>query len=268
VALAPAARRVPSGLFLFGSAVVILLAGVLAGLLLAKVASHDAFGRADNNVDRWFAGHSTNDLNRATTTPLTPPNPNDRGLAVLTVAGAALPGGAGVSRCWWWSRRPARCRSSWRSRCWSTGPPLGEALGRGTAHLRLPVRPHRPRGRSGWHLGPACLAAVTVGAAARATDPARDRGPDRSRAVARVPGHALPHRRARGRAVGGQAGWWSGDGPYRAEQHDTRSTPDLHEQPVLPGCLVSWRLRWSAKGSQQAEPWLPWPIQLPKRSKP
>jgi hypothetical protein len=34
-------------LFLFGSAVVILLVGVLVGLLLAKVASHGAVGRAD-----------------------------------------------------------------------------------------------------------------------------------------------------------------------------------------------------------------------------
>ena len=42
------------GLFLLGSAVVILLVGVLVGLLLAKVASHDAFGRADTHVDRWL----------------------------------------------------------------------------------------------------------------------------------------------------------------------------------------------------------------------
>jgi hypothetical protein len=41
-------------LFLLGSAVVILLVGVLVGLLLAKVASDDAFGRADTHVDRWL----------------------------------------------------------------------------------------------------------------------------------------------------------------------------------------------------------------------
>ena len=44
----------------------ILLVGVLVGLLLAKVASHGAFGRADTQVDRWFAAHRTNDLNRTT----------------------------------------------------------------------------------------------------------------------------------------------------------------------------------------------------------
>jgi hypothetical protein len=96
VALASAARRVPSGLFLFGSAVVILLAGVLAGLLLAKVASHDAFGRADNNLDRWFAAHRTNDLNQGShyaTDAATAPT--IAALAALTIAGAAL-----VWQCW------------------------------------------------------------------------------------------------------------------------------------------------------------------------
>jgi hypothetical protein len=91
-------------LFLFGSAVVILLAGVLAGFLPAKLARHDASGRADDDVDCWFAGHRTSDSNQATTTPLTPPRPHERGLAVLSVAGAALLGGAGVGRCWWRSR--------------------------------------------------------------------------------------------------------------------------------------------------------------------
>ena len=33
--------------------------------------------------------------------------------------------------------------------------------------------------------------------------------------------------------------WSVGDGPDRAEQPRHRSTPDLHEQLVLPGCLVS-----------------------------
>jgi hypothetical protein len=92
VALAPAARRVPSGLFLFGSAVVILLAGVLAGLLPAKLARHDASGRADDDVDRWFAGHRTSDSNRATTTPLRPRGRGpDPGRAVARVPGHALP---------------------------------------------------------------------------------------------------------------------------------------------------------------------------------
>jgi undecaprenyl-diphosphatase len=74
-------------LFLFGSAVVILL----VGLLLAKLATHDAVGRADTQVDRWLAAHRTNDWNRtshyATDAAETP---TIAALAVLTVAGAAL----------------------------------------------------------------------------------------------------------------------------------------------------------------------------------
>jgi len=82
---------VPSGLFLLGSAVVILLVGVLVGLLLAKVASHGAFGRADTQVDRWFAAHRTNDLNQATHYVAdAAETPTIAALAVLTVAGAAL----------------------------------------------------------------------------------------------------------------------------------------------------------------------------------
>jgi len=82
---------VPSGLFLFGSAVVILLVGVLVGLLLAKVASHGAVGRADTQVDRWFATHRNNDLNRATHyVAYAAETPTIAALAVLTVAGAAL----------------------------------------------------------------------------------------------------------------------------------------------------------------------------------
>lgn len=95
VALAWRWRRlrdgVPSGLFLFGSAVVILLIGVLVGLLLAKVASHDVVGRTDTHVDRWFAAHRTNALNRATHYATTAAEtPTIAALAVLTVAGAAL----------------------------------------------------------------------------------------------------------------------------------------------------------------------------------
>jgi membrane-associated phospholipid phosphatase len=82
---------VPSGLFLFGSAVTILLVGVLVGLLLAKVASHDAFGRADTHVDRWFAAHRTNDLNQATHYATdAAKTPTIAALAALTAAGAAL----------------------------------------------------------------------------------------------------------------------------------------------------------------------------------
>jgi hypothetical protein len=96
---------VPSGLFLFGSAVVIVLVGVLVGLLLAKVASRDAFGRADTPVDRWFAAHRANDLNRATHHATdAAETPTIAALAVLTVAGAAL--------AWGRWREPMRWR--WR----------------------------------------------------------------------------------------------------------------------------------------------------------
>ena len=40
----------------------------------AKVASHDAFGRADTHVDRWVAAHRTNDVSQAPPPP-TPPRP-------------------------------------------------------------------------------------------------------------------------------------------------------------------------------------------------
>ena len=87
---------VPSGLFLFGSAVVILLVGVLVGLLLAKVASHDAFGRADTHVDRWVAAHRTNDVNQATHSATdAAETPTIAALAVLTIAGVAL-----AWQCW------------------------------------------------------------------------------------------------------------------------------------------------------------------------
>jgi membrane-associated phospholipid phosphatase len=82
--------RGSSGLCLFGSAVVILLVGVLVGLLPAKVASHDALGRAGTQVDRWFAAHRTNDLNRAIHAVAdAAETPTIAALAVLTVAGAA-----------------------------------------------------------------------------------------------------------------------------------------------------------------------------------
>jgi undecaprenyl-diphosphatase len=90
---------VPSGLFLFGSAVVILLVGVLVGLLVVKVASHDAFGRADTHVDRWFAAHRTNDLNQATGYA------TDAATASTIAALAALTG-AGVALAWRRWREP------------------------------------------------------------------------------------------------------------------------------------------------------------------
>jgi hypothetical protein len=83
VALAWRWRRhregIPSGLFL------------VVGVLLAKAASHDAVGRADTRVDRWFAAHRTNALNRATHDATKPEaTPTMAALTVLTVAGAAL----------------------------------------------------------------------------------------------------------------------------------------------------------------------------------
>jgi hypothetical protein len=97
VAPAPASEPGPvRGLFLLGSAVVILLVGVLVGLLLAKVASHDAFGRADTHVDRWVAAHRTNDVNQATHSATdAAETPTIAALAVLTIAGVAL-----AWQCW------------------------------------------------------------------------------------------------------------------------------------------------------------------------
>ena len=54
---------VPSALYLAGVAVLLLLVLVGLGLLLAKVASHDAVGRADAGVSRWLAARRTRDLN-------------------------------------------------------------------------------------------------------------------------------------------------------------------------------------------------------------
>jgi hypothetical protein len=63
----------------------------LVGLLLAEAASHDAVGRAETHVDRWFAAHRTNDLDRATHHATdAAETPTIAVLAVLTVAGAAL----------------------------------------------------------------------------------------------------------------------------------------------------------------------------------
>ncbi len=87
----PCSVCVRSGLFVFGSAVVILVVGVLVGLLLAKVASHDVIGRTDTHVERWFAAHRTNDLNQATHYATdAAETPMIAALAVLTAAGAAL----------------------------------------------------------------------------------------------------------------------------------------------------------------------------------
>lgn len=82
---------IPSALFLLGSAVALLAVLVLLGLFLTKVASHDAIGRADTRLSRWFAAHRSKDLNEATHyTTGAAETPTVTILAVLVVAGAAL----------------------------------------------------------------------------------------------------------------------------------------------------------------------------------
>jgi undecaprenyl-diphosphatase len=57
---------VPPALFLLACAVVLALALVGLGELLAKVFSHDAVGRGDADISRWLAGHRSRDLNEVT----------------------------------------------------------------------------------------------------------------------------------------------------------------------------------------------------------
>src|SRR5919202_1867302 len=59
-------RGVPPALYLAGWAVALLLVLAAVGRLLAKVASHDALGREDAGLSRWFAAHRSRDLNQAT----------------------------------------------------------------------------------------------------------------------------------------------------------------------------------------------------------
>jgi membrane-associated phospholipid phosphatase len=94
-ALAQRWRRLPNGvpsaLYLLAWAVVVTVVGVLVGMAVAKLASHEAIGRADASMVRWFAAHRTPGWNRATrlitdaaeTITITV-------LAVLTFAGTAL----------------------------------------------------------------------------------------------------------------------------------------------------------------------------------
>ncbi len=81
---------VPPALFLLGWALVILIVGVLVGLLLTKVASRDALGRADAGVDTWLARHRSGAMNTLThwVTDLAS-TPTITILAVLMVATAA-----------------------------------------------------------------------------------------------------------------------------------------------------------------------------------
>jgi membrane-associated phospholipid phosphatase len=57
---------VPPTLYLLACAVVLALALVGVGWVLAKVVHDDGIGRADTGVSRWFAGERTADLNDAT----------------------------------------------------------------------------------------------------------------------------------------------------------------------------------------------------------
>jgi membrane-associated phospholipid phosphatase len=84
-------RGLPSALYLLGAALVLLVVLVGLGWLLAKVLSHDAVGRADAGVSRWFAAHRTRDLNELThwTTDLAE-TLTVTALAVVTVAASAL----------------------------------------------------------------------------------------------------------------------------------------------------------------------------------
>jgi membrane-associated phospholipid phosphatase len=81
---------VPPALFLLACAVVLALALVGLGELLAKVFSHDAVGRGDADISRWLAGHRSRDLNEVTgvTTKLAE-TLTITILAVVTVAFAA-----------------------------------------------------------------------------------------------------------------------------------------------------------------------------------
>jgi len=82
---------VPSVLYLLAWAVGVTLVGVLVGLALAKLASHQAIGRADAGAVRWLTAHRTRDWNTATHLATDAAETiTVAGLAVLTFAGAAL----------------------------------------------------------------------------------------------------------------------------------------------------------------------------------
>lgn len=81
----------PSALYLLACAVGIVLLGILAGMLVAKVGGHTWLGRTDASVDRWFARHRTPTWNNVTRwTAEAGGTPVVAGLAVLSVAVAAL----------------------------------------------------------------------------------------------------------------------------------------------------------------------------------
>jgi membrane-associated phospholipid phosphatase len=78
---------IPSTLYLLGWALVLLVALVALGWLLAKVVHGDGIGRADSSLSRWLAGERTHDLNNLTRwTTLLSETITVTVLAVLTVA--------------------------------------------------------------------------------------------------------------------------------------------------------------------------------------
>jgi membrane-associated phospholipid phosphatase len=82
---------VPPTLYLLVCAVVLALALVGVGWVLAKVVHDDGIGRADTGVSRWFAGERTTDLNDATVlTSEVGGTLTVTALAVVAVAFAAL----------------------------------------------------------------------------------------------------------------------------------------------------------------------------------
>ncbi|HET9559529.1 MAG TPA: phosphatase PAP2 family protein, partial [Actinomycetota bacterium] len=94
-ALAARWRRLPNGvppaLYLLACAVVLAVALVGVGWVLAKVVHDDGIGRADSAVSRWLAGERTPDLNDATRyTSEVGGTLTVTALAVVAVAFAAL----------------------------------------------------------------------------------------------------------------------------------------------------------------------------------
>ncbi|HET9557857.1 MAG TPA: hypothetical protein VFS70_12020, partial [Actinomycetota bacterium] len=82
---------VPPALYLLACAVVLAVALVGVGWVLAKVVHDDGIGRADTGVSRWLAGERNPDLNDATVfTSEVGGTLTVTALAVLAVAFAAL----------------------------------------------------------------------------------------------------------------------------------------------------------------------------------
>src|SRR5215211_2523086 len=81
----------PSAIYLLACAVVLAVALVAVGWLLAKVFHDAGIGRADAGVDRWLAGERTGELNEVTVyTSETGGTLTVTALAVVAVAVAAL----------------------------------------------------------------------------------------------------------------------------------------------------------------------------------